>query len=117
MDDIEKKARELLETEYRREGHAGAMLMAGCLRDGETHGFEVELRAIIAALTPQWQPIETAPKDGRALLLCCMTPSKYSRHEPGFMAVCGYDEGWSAFNRFHFPPTHWQPLPAPPEML
>ncbi|WP_423156485.1 DUF551 domain-containing protein [Stenotrophomonas maltophilia] len=65
---------------------------------------------------PQWQPIETAPKDGTPVLLCCMKPSKYSRHEPGFMAVCGYDEGWGAFNRFHFPPTHWQPLPPEPEV-
>ncbi|MGH3804657.1 MAG: DUF551 domain-containing protein [Stenotrophomonas sp.] len=51
MNDIEKRARELLESEYRREDTAGARLMAGCLRDGETHGFEVELRAIVAAMT------------------------------------------------------------------
>lgn len=61
-----------------------------------------------------WRPIETAPKDGTRVLLCCMSPTEYSRRNTGYMAVCGYDEGWGEFNRAYFPATHWQPLPEPP---
>jgi len=46
-------------------------------------------RAALAVVpVPEWQPIETAPRDGRLLLCASMTNQS---------------------------PTHWQPLPAPPE--
>lgn len=63
-----------------------------------------------------WQPIETAPKEGQ-ILLCCMTPGEWSRRKPGYMGVDEWDEaiGWGSFNKHHFPPTHWMPLPEPPK--
>lgn len=67
-----------------------------------------------------WQPIETAPKDGTFFLA-------FSRNE---MIVCNQPPGhpigrWSFDSRKHrwcggtfgtlAPLTHWHPLPEPPE--
>ena len=66
----------------------------------------------------EWQPIETAPKDGTPVLLWPFAPQDFwAGYAPqevclGFNAL---DEGW--FNpeqRCAFEPTHWMPLPAPP---
>ncbi len=65
----------------------------------------------------EWQPIETAPKDGSIVILGCA--------HPGFrpVAVCWAQDKvrweWPMSNGRplkHYDPTHWQPLPAPPEM-
>ncbi|QEL18756.1 hypothetical protein PX52LOC_05793 [Limnoglobus roseus] len=62
-----------------------------------------------------WQPIETAPKDGTEVLLlshpAAMLPPDY--------AVAYWDEVdevwyWNKPKRF-LCPTHWMPLPAPPQ--
>lgn len=65
----------------------------------------------------EWQPIETAPKDGTKILVCI---------------TYGLDGGWETIQwvdwqkgpfvwpiyqdriDIPFPPTHWQPLPEPP---
>ena len=71
----------------------------------------------------EWQPIETAPKDGKAILLYS---DKWPRCAAGFWT----DDRFSArpkplwvsdFERLYglrwqrlTQPTHWQPLPLPP---
>lgn len=91
----------------------------------------------------EWQPIDTAPKDGTVIILgavaqeyqgqpvdpratvghwttdeecrelvgdCggeCRCP-EYIYHDPSWIS---WDGGFTAEN----PPTHWQPLPSPPE--
>lgn len=77
----------------------------------------VAINRSLLGLPPQeqlngWQFIDTAPKDGTPIL--------------GFvdkvMYVCWWDGlGWSFFvdgrgSRFAFFPTHWMPLPMPPEV-
>lgn len=61
----------------------------------------------------EWQPIETAPRDGTRVLLC---------GDPGNPEVV-IGANWNDIvtpNCFHVPgwgywwPTHWRPLPAPP---
>lgn len=67
-------------------------------------------RAVAAKVN--WQPIATAPKDGRALLVGFLDAHGY-----WFTKVGWWEEKWS---RWDFPfaafadPTHWAPLPAPP---
>lgn len=63
----------------------------------------------------EWQPIETAPKDGtpilgwwgldryfRGAVVRWVDPSR------------GWELSWSG-ERLVDPPTHWQPLPPPPK--
>lgn len=66
-----------------------------------------------------WQPIETAPKDGTQVLVGRFVPGdKYDRRIRvdwwhGHMKH-GYT-GFGHFNPIYWPPTHWMPLPAPPK--
>ncbi|WP_164241969.1 hypothetical protein [Stenotrophomonas maltophilia] len=69
---------------------------------------------VIAAIAPQWQPIESAPKDGRPLLLD--HPDWHTRVLRG--AWDAHELAWRVHG-FGCPatqPTKWQPLPAPPEV-
>ncbi len=61
----------------------------------------------------KWQPIKTAPKDGTAILLA-------------YKELCGSGYWWqnSSKTREHWvwdgwprmAPTHWMPLPKPPNV-
>lgn len=72
----------------------------------------------------EWQPIETAPRDGSAVLLYQKKPhAEVARYESDTNEIeVGFysEEGWRVFG-FHgdeserdFAPTHWMPLPQPP---
>ena len=62
-----------------------------------------------------WQPIETAPKDGRRFLA----------YDPSLFGVCiaeWANGGWyvnqesqDGFGFHHLPLTYWMPLPEPPD--
>jgi hypothetical protein len=67
-----------------------------------------------------WQPIETAPKDGTVIDLWCWPYNGQARRMTGYWWVRGV--GWrtdlrendiakSKWNK----PTHWMPMPAPPK--
>ena len=62
-------------------------------------------------LVPNWQPIETAPLHEDLLLWCDSDILK------GYRLSFGWCVG---FDRDDYPiyvtPTHWMPLPAPPEI-
>lgn len=66
-----------------------------------------------------WLPIETAPKDGSSVL--CFAPISGTRFRR--ILVLRWDEtgrhGSHWLTDVHsfvpFEPTHWQPLPAPPD--
>lgn len=109
MNDIEKIARELLATAYVQDGMVAA---ARRIRAGQINrptGSRQALRAIISAFEPQWQPIETAPRDGTRLLL----------FGDGDTVVAYFNVGYGTWDDGDHHDdiqglTHWQPLPAAP---
>lgn len=60
----------------------------------------------------EWQPIETAPKDGTFILVA--VPGDVKTH----IMLVWWVDGW-CFDMTKTPitgtPTHWQPLPKPPK--
>lgn len=68
-----------------------------------------------------WQPIETAPKDGTRVLVFCLTGWRSAPHQ---ITVAEYSNllGWSLADTganaedadLDGPPLYWQPLPSPP---
>lgn len=69
--------------------------------------------------TPEWQPIETAPKDGTPILCFNggnnsikphITTDHYRNKSRG-----NHYTGFGYENKSHWPHTHWMPLPNPPE--
>ena len=72
-----------------------------------------------------WQPIETAPKDGTQILLFCPV-KRHESHPANFIFVGWWfssskeiDDGWRAdqgwFPSEWLPVTNWMPLPPPPK--
>jgi hypothetical protein len=64
----------------------------------------------IAVVHGGWQPIETAPKDD--FILASTVGAKLP-----MVALYDEDDGWIALNgafKRDWKPTHWMPLPAPP---
>lgn len=63
----------------------------------------------------EWQPIETAPRDGKPILLYTAygIVEGYMSYGEWEQSVIGttYD---MAYTRFECQPTHWMLLPAPP---
>jgi hypothetical protein len=61
----------------------------------------------------QWQPIETAPKDGRVILVYGGIAHWYFNNDGGeWRTLTG--EQWPG-KRINWLVTHWMPLPAKPE--
>ena len=68
-----------------------------------------------------WKPIETAPKDGTRVLLSNANGTWMGEFKEQFKD----DRPWFSvlLNHWHMSPycstepTHWQPLPSPPEAL
>jgi len=65
----------------------------------------------------QWQPIETAPKDGQTIDLWSGN-GRYAdcKWHPTRGFVHWWVDGFDTFEwvRLDYPPTHWMPLPPPP---
>lgn len=88
--------------------------------EGDVDELFQHIDAISAALQEaraerDWQPIETAPKDGRYMLL--MWPHWSPRHAIIGRWFCGeWDAIWRLEGDRDDPsPTHWMPLPDPTE--
>jgi hypothetical protein len=67
----------------------------------------------------EWQPIETAPKDGTAILIWPANASFYGDEATSYVVRWhDWKEAWieaSGEEYAAFYPTHWMPLPAPPK--
>jgi len=79
--------------------------------------------------TSAWRPIESAPKDGRWVLIhdprADLRPVQMARYGEAPMGVvrrngevvaqtAAVAKHWINEHERHLTPTHWQPLPAPP---
>lgn len=72
----------------------------------------------------EWQPIETAPKDGTRILVVSGEKGFYTA--PGDIGVAHWEKQafpngvhewvavWCCDQVTTFKPTHWMPLPEPP---
>jgi hypothetical protein len=71
----------------------------------------------------EWQPIETAPRDGTSVLLFATQNPHDMVDYKGAQVLSGYwcqlDEAWcstgSTWTGPFYDPTHWMPLPEPPK--
>ncbi len=94
------------------------------------------LRARLSAPEPEpepepvaWQPIDTAPKDGTNILVCCAVDADGTQIKSHGLftqrAAWWGEEGWVVYcdiiqePQCFFEPTHWMPVPplytAPPQ--
>ena len=59
----------------------------------------------------EWQPIETAPRDGTEIL-CYDSAVLYGKGN----IILNWENGsWVDFYKRIYDPTHWMPNPKPPE--
>lgn len=74
------------------------------------------------AESQQWHPIETAPKDGTAILVSNERGAWFAKYEPVYQSGYRPENPWFSLMLNHdhmrtgkpYAPTHWMPLPAPP---
>lgn len=69
------------------------------------------------AIPDRWRPIETAPKDGRDVLLAWGGRTRYAKWIDNNATTAPWS-GWSVPSlecRPNVPPTGWMPLPQPPK--
>jgi hypothetical protein len=81
----------------------------------------------MTAMENKWQPIETAPKNGQYILLADYSGYAFlgedgmwiasgywlPEHDPARMGAEGH---WTDGVEFLYTPSHWQPLPEPPQL-
>ncbi|CAB4140908.1 hypothetical protein UFOVP399_15 [uncultured Caudovirales phage] len=99
------------------------------LRDGQqAHADRATLLRLLSeerARRVEWQPIETAPRDGRYILAIVAEMDDYHMgRQAGRMFCIRYENfgdrygGWAVYPGYGGAPssffTHWQPLPTPP---
>lgn len=127
----------------RHELQAAGTHPAPCARHCESTAFEIEIRRLRAELAAsrgreqrmQWQPIDTAPKDGRKVILFYrnshnkprtvmarwLTDEQAAETDADGVGLKGgwYEciDNWSDYTEVAIhegEPTHWMPLPTPP---
>lgn len=117
---LEQRARELLAAEYENHGY---MDYARYIRSGAVLTNGIVIRAIEAALRlsagADWQPIETAPKDGTVVMIHERwedVPIFASwRNGRWYADTSNYDGDAGVYDTIcQQNVTHWQPLPAAP---
>jgi hypothetical protein len=91
---------------------AGACTNAECQTEGPMRkGREAATAAWNRRASP-WRTMETAPRDGTDFL--ALIPWQRKHHQmTGCFARDGKFHSWPGRLVYH--PTHWQPLPEPPE--
>ena len=76
----------------------------------------VRLRAELERLREaerEWRGMETAPTNGQSVLLFCPRARDYGYAR--IRLTWRKDGLWQGANNTLWPPTHWMPLPPPPQ--
>ncbi len=74
-----------------------------------------EARAVLSREGEGWREIESAPTDGRSVLVFC--PRAPDHGYERIRLTWRKDGKWQGANNTSWPPTHWMPLPAPPSPI
>jgi hypothetical protein len=93
----------------------------------EYHKADAKKWALQALKFDKWEPIDTAPKDGRYLMVgnedgvwvACFTPTFQSGFQPGnpwISLMLNHRHIEKVKRNYSSVPTHWMPLPAPPKV-
>lgn len=73
-----------------------------------------EIEKLTAALAErEWREMETAPTNGQSVLLFCPRARDYGYAR--IRLTWRKDGLWQGANNTLWPPTHWMPLPPPPQ--
>ncbi|WP_333627828.1 Lar family restriction alleviation protein [Stenotrophomonas cyclobalanopsidis] len=95
--------------------HVSCRCGASLFGERHHHADHAEATARWNTRAPQWQPIESAPKTTRSILVWC--PERQNQY------MVSWDDRYGGEWRtvgggtvLTESPTHWQPLPAPPEV-
>jgi len=108
MDAIEKRARELLAQAFACDPREVLLSEVRAVR---------AVLAYQAALAPQWQPIESAPEDGKCLVAVETDDGWWYGQLERDKRGNWIHEGEPTYCKsYYFNPHSWQPLPAPPEV-
>ncbi|KRG49312.1 DUF551 domain-containing protein [Stenotrophomonas beteli] len=125
---IEQRARELLAECARKIGQPEYAYHVGCGGELDLED-QALIETLMIALTPQWQPIETAPvgknADGVTWLFLAWGPEGDQSVGEGFRwrdkwfagatFYCAGQERKYEIRETEISPTHWMPLPSVPE--
>jgi hypothetical protein len=68
----------------------------------------IEIQAVLQAANPQWQSIETAPRDGTPIL-------GIDKNKIFIVSYLRYEWQDLSFVPRILTPLHWMPLPPPPQ--
>jgi hypothetical protein len=81
--------------------------------------FDLARTALAAADAAAWRPIASAPKDGTEIIACgTQTFDAGCDPEPFTNIICWSGNMWQDGTIADQPkPTHWQPLPTPPNAI
>lgn len=73
--------------------------------------------SVIKDVKNEWQPIETAPRDGTEVFAVARFDGSYCKNRYHGHYTKFENEKWviSGTRRQKFRPTHWMPIPAPPK--
>lgn len=77
------------------------------------HGKTVET-ALRQAAEP-WRGIESAPHKGKIIVGYAIVDAKTQNWNMHLISWDEYHKVWDGWPKYMAPPTHWQPLPAPPQ--
>lgn len=73
----------------------------------------LDLRLALADELVPWEPIEKAPKDGTSFIAC--HPAMHGWNASVFVTSCRLSYGIISFAGAVVTPTHFKPLPTPPQ--